>query len=188
MSQALSFPNLERVAKRRGDRFPRDFLSWHQTHHRSLWTVIRRITWFLPENHHFLPTAQVSWVTGSHLRLWCSQASQAAGTSLVPGGLSHNLGGVTVTSTWFPDPRDRRTYAACVWWNQTHNQTSSRNRSPTWNSRCPTFPQPHTANILRVLSSKGSMTVWNSCSDSACLCVSHHSPSPGRLWPPWAYY
>ena len=70
---------------------------------------------------------------------------------------SHNLGGVTLTSTWFPDPRDRSTYAACGWWNQTHNQTSSGNRSPTWNSRCLMFPQHHTANILRVLNSKGSM-------------------------------
>lgn len=31
------------------------------------------------------------------------------------------------------------------------------NRSPTWNSRCLTFPQHHTANILTVLNSKGSM-------------------------------
>lgn len=61
-----SFPNLERVAKGRGDRFLRDFLSWHQTHHWSLWTVIRRITWFLPENHHFLLTDRYP-VTGSHL-------------------------------------------------------------------------------------------------------------------------
>ena len=119
MSQEPFFPNLERVAKGRGDRFPRDLLSWHQTHHRFLWTVIRRITWFLRENHRFLLTAQVSWVTASHLCLWCSQTSPAAGTSLAPGGLSHNLGGVTLTSTWFPDPRDRRTCAACGWWNQT---------------------------------------------------------------------
>lgn len=188
MSQEPFFPNLERVAKGRGDRFPRDLLSWHQTHHRFLWTVIRRITWFLREIHRFLLTAQVSWVTASHLCLWCSQTSQAAGTSLVPGGLSHNLGGVTLTSTWFPDPRDRRTCAACGWWNQTHNQTSSGSRSPTWNSRCPVFPQHNTATILRVLSSKGLMTAWNNHSDSACVCVSHHSPNPGWLWPPRAYY
>lgn len=114
---------------------------------------------FFLRTHHFLFTAQVSWVMASHLCLWHSQASQSAASSLVPGGISHNLSGVTLTLTWFPEPRDRRSYAACGWWNQTHNQTSSGNRSPTWNSRSSTFPQPHTANILRTWSSEGLMTV-----------------------------
>lgn len=78
-------------------------------------------------------------------------------------------------------PRSQRQKNLCSLWLVKSDPQPDllREQSPTWNSRCPVFPQHNTANILRVLSSKGLMTAWNSHSDSACVCVSHHSPNPG---------